>query len=491
MKRNSIVALLASLATVCIWVFSSVEQISATARPTGIRGTRPGDLCTEACREVDRYLTRLIKEDGPGVAVLVMKGDEPVLMKGYGKARIADAANGIAAEDITTDTVFDLASVSKQFTAVGILMLVDRSTKTGPDDGKYGKLSLDDKLATFFPNLPGAKDITIRHLLTHSSGLPEYMPLKRKEEHYYCCELESTGFWYARMQQTSPPYMTNKETIRLVETQQKPDFEPGSKFCYSNTGYVVLAEIIRKLTNKSLCDFLREEVFVRLKMNDTFVFDEKNRGFDRHALCYRATRDGRGQLEYESIGSDTEFNYIHGDGNVHSTIADMAKWQLALNRVNDAPEGDPEALIKRETFFSVFDPLKLLKSAGLAKKYFVYDRRQSKKYGSGFFLYSYQKGRVRSFALHHGGEWLGFHSYLMRGDVRWGKSERVSMSIVVLSNFHSTAPINKPCGSSNNARDPCYVATRLSKIYWQLGWMPKRWNVFRYLCTLGLPSSFC
>src|SRR5215475_2263022 len=115
--------------------------------------------------KINKTLGRHVKPNGPGFAVLVMKGDKQVLAKGYGDARLADLNHGIKREKITTQTIFDLASISKQFTATAILMLIDQTTQHGPNGGKYQRLSLSTRLSKFFPNIPLADKITIRHLL--------------------------------------------------------------------------------------------------------------------------------------------------------------------------------------------------------------------------------------------------------------------------------------------------------------------------------------
>src|SRR5205807_10445894 len=115
--------------------------------------------------KINKMLDRHVKRNGPRFAVLVMDGNKRVWAKGYGHARIADSEHGIQREKITTDTVFELASVSKQFTAFAILMLVDQTTQNGPNRGKYSALSLYTPLSEFFPSIFMAGRITICDLL--------------------------------------------------------------------------------------------------------------------------------------------------------------------------------------------------------------------------------------------------------------------------------------------------------------------------------------
>jgi CubicO group peptidase (beta-lactamase class C family) len=486
MRRGSAIPNLICIATLSIVAHSSCRGADRSVD----RESRAGEICREGCQEVERYLASHMSKDGPGVAVLVMREDEPILMRGFGKARIADQKSGIASADITPDTVFDLGSVSKQFTAMAILMLIEASQGKGLLNGKYQHLTLQDKLEQFFPDLPRASKITIQHLLTHRSGLPDYLSLKEPDfDTYYCDgELKNTGTWYARMAKETPPYMTNQDVIQLV-TKGQPVFEPGQEFCYCNAGYVVLAEIVRHITHKSLAEFLRDEIFERLQMTNTFVFDENSPPFYQHSLCYRGT-EGSGKVNYSSIEGDTEFNLIHGDGNVHSTILDMMKWELACNQIQN---GKPGALITRKTFFDAFNPLlqmvaKLTSSHDPCVTGGASSATQKGKYGAGFFLYSCQNGDVASFALHHGGEWLGFHSYVMRGEVTFRAANRISMSIVVLSNDHSGYLTSKPCEWAKEGVhvDPCEIASALSEIYWDLKGKPPELNVFKHLCSYSL-----
>src|SRR5262249_26539988 len=149
--------------------------------------------------KINKMLGRHVKPHGPGFAVLVMKGDKQVLAKGYGHARLADVNHGIKQEKVSTQTIFDLASISKQFTATAILMLIDQTTRHGPNGGKYQRLRLNARLSKFFPEIRLADKITIRHLLDHSSGLPDYILLRSFLQSYEE-ELEAVGFWYATME---------------------------------------------------------------------------------------------------------------------------------------------------------------------------------------------------------------------------------------------------------------------------------------------------
>ncbi len=416
--------------------------------------------------KIDEMLGRHVEPNGPGFAVLVMDGDKRVCARGYGYARIADSDHGIRQKKITTDTVFDLASISKQFTAFAILMLIDKTTQHGPNRGKYPALSLTTRLSRFFPGIFGARDITIWHLLNHSSGLPEYLGI-RSFTQSYDEELKEIGFWYADM---NASVLTNEDVIARIVELNKLEFNPGEQFKYCNTGYVVLAEIVRKITKKSLREFLQEEVFDRLEMNNSFVYDETVNEFKKHPLCYRKRRDG----QYVSIEGDTVFNYIHGDGNVHTGIKDMVKWQKACNRIADLGNTGPGALISKRTFLDVFDPPSR-RRRGLRFK-------EQSGYAAGFHIYRYERGNVSDFALHHAGEWLGFNSYLIRAEVQLHQpvhqpdaaKKFKEFSIVVLSNSKEFAEGHRVSTYT--------IMKELAEFFWDLWGLPEarsRKNVLR------------
>jgi CubicO group peptidase (beta-lactamase class C family) len=269
-------------------------------------------------------------------------------------------------------------------------------------------------------------------------------------------------------------YLTNDGVLKLLATQQEAG-EPGVNFNYSNTGYVILAEVIRRVTGKSLRAFLKEEIFDRLGMKDTFVYDDTVPGFEHHALCYRLP-DGESHKEYESIDCNTIFNYIHGDGNIHSTINDLAKWVKAWNEIDDPEKEDPEKkdpnkdkskkLIKKDTFLKIYRP----GHTGETSERWAGRRRY--KYASGMKIYRYKNRNVNSYAIHHGGNWLGFNSYMMRGHVVLYKQHKVyEVTVLVLSNYLSEwgQPIF-----------PLEIGKSIAELYWPLQ-EKSRYNVLTYI----------
>jgi CubicO group peptidase (beta-lactamase class C family) len=421
----------------------------------------------EEKKKVDEIMRERLPPDGPGVAVLVMVNDIPVLKEGYGKARI-----GAPTRAITPDTIFDLASLSKQFTALAILMLIDRTTRgRRPDGGDYKELYFNTSLRSILPKLPAwADEITVRNLLNHSSAVPEYDFLRKGDsdrlDRYYERVTKATGDWYASMKgyekvNNKRRYLTNEGVLKLLAGQNRAE-APGQSFAYSNTGYVLLAEIIKERTGKSLRRFLKDEIFDYLGMNKTFVYDETVSEFRKHALCYRLP-SGRGNANYRSIDCDTEFNYIHGDGNIHSSINDLVKWVKAWNEIDDNKRN---GLINTSTFLKIYKP-------GLTGRMGEYwAGRERYKYASGMQIYRYKNRTVNSYAIHHGGNWLGFNSYLMRGHVALYRHEEVyEVTVLVLSNYLS---------DWREPNSPFKIGKRIAEIYWPLQNMP-RYNVLRYI----------
>jgi len=268
-----------------------------------------------------------------------------------------------------------------------------------------------------------------------------------------------------------PSYLRNQDVIRLIEDQariagpNKLRFDPGAQYDYINTGYVILAEIIRKLTGTSLREFLKKEIFDPLKMRDTFVYDETVEEFSDHSLCYNRLKE-----KYVSIESDTQYNSIHGDGNVHSTIEDLMKWQIACNRIDDSESVSASRvplLIEKSTFLAVFDPL--------SNKPLSY-RARDVDYAAGFNIYRVENENGNAFALHHTGSWLGFNSYLVRAQVQFdhdGTTEQKRISIVVLPNNAQL--------SFDSAINPFTIAQDLARLYWESLGLPARYEVLQYL----------
>src|SRR5713101_722496 len=191
---------------------------------------------------LEAIFSPLANASSPGLAVLVRKDGRTVFERGYCARELRSFAK------IDSQTNFRLASCSKQFTAMSIMLLVHD-----------GKLRYDDKLTDVFPDVPAyGKTITIRNLLNHTSGLPDYEDLMAAAE-----KRKDATIWTLARQ------IQDAEVLDLLKQEHGGRFAPGSQWSYSNSGYVVLGLVMAKISGKPFREFLRERIFVPLKMSQT------------------------------------------------------------------------------------------------------------------------------------------------------------------------------------------------------------------------------
>ena len=377
----------------------------------------------------------------PGAAVAVRKDKKVVHLNCYGYANLETEAK------ITLDTIFDLGSLSKQFTAVAVLDLVNRK-----------RIDLNDHLAKFFKEFPRyADDITVEDLIHHTSALPEYVDIyvasRRAEKDWYHAALAQPNEWYPRMA-TGKKEITNKEVVKWIATQTLLPRPPDTEFIYSNSGYVVLAELVKRVTRKRFASLLKKKYFGPFGMKDTYLFDELSDFSDdapevvNHARCYNHVR-GQG---FVPIGY-TPMNFITGDGNVHSTIVDMAIWENLVTELDDvsapAASGGIREILWRPAKLKNRKPVNYGWGWNL-----LHDKYEVKGPGKGVTR------KYESRAEYHRGVWLAWRSYVARGS-RWVVPEQgkridpktvESLGIVVLSN--------------NNQFNACGIAQDISRLYW-------------------------
>ena len=232
------------------------------------------------------HLGKLTKDELPGIAVLVARDGKIVFQSGFGFADLESKT------PVTAETKFRIGSVTKQFTAAAILRLADD-----------GKLKLSDPLEQFFPGFPGGSQITLHHLLTHTSGL-----------HSYTGKPE----FMARV----PKPITPAELIAWFR-EDKPDFAPGAGFLYNNSGYFLAGEIAAKVAGKTFEAFLREAFFEPLGMKDTGIF-VNSRPPAGIALGY-SVADGKA-----TRALDWDMAWAGGAGALYATIGDLFRWNEAL-----------------------------------------------------------------------------------------------------------------------------------------------------------------
>lgn len=243
----------------------------------------------ETNASVDKVFADLQKPVSPGCALGVYRDGKMLYSKGYGLASVEVNA------PIEPQTVFDIGSASKQFTATSILLLE-----------KQGKLSLNDDVRRYIPELPdysknGGPKITILNLLNHTSGLRDYLAL-----------LELSGV-------NIDSVTTDDDALALVARQQNLNFTPGSDFLYSNTGYFLLSVIVKRVSGMTLREFAAQNIFQPLEMTHTMFRDDHTKLIPNRALAY----DPDGKSGYKLNVS--YFEQL-GDGAVHTSVEDLLKW---------------------------------------------------------------------------------------------------------------------------------------------------------------------
>jgi CubicO group peptidase (beta-lactamase class C family) len=327
---------------------------------------------------VDSIFAQLAGGRSPGVAVLVRKDDQTIVQSGYG---VRDLRT-LAPIDARTD--FRLASFTKQFTAMAAMLLVHD-----------GKLRYDERLTQIFPDFPEyGRGITVRHLLTHTSGLPDYE------------ELMDGGRW------TEARQIRDDEVLALLKRQPTPKFAAGTSWAYSNSGYVVLGLIVAKVSGIPFGEFLRQRIFQPLHMNRTLVYVKGRISVPNRAFGHTKRPEGFVETDQSSTSATL------GDGGIYSNLEDLAKWDQALG--NHAVLGEAE-------MEPALTPVRLTDGSGTRWPAAPGDDNLNPgkpvAYGFGWFLDPYAR-RAR---MWHSGSTRGFSTVIERFT-----TER--LTIVVLCN---------------------------------------------------------
>jgi len=321
-------------------------------------------------KKIDSLLERIHKRYDFHGAVLVAKNGKIVYNNQIGYADFRKK------KLLHENSSFQIASVSKQFTAAAIVLLYERNL-----------LQLVDSVTQYFPDFP-YKDVTIKHLLTHTAGLPNY-------------------FWVAehKWQGKLPP--TNSEMMALLEKTDTPRFfRAGRNFDYSNTGYFVLASIVEKISGMTYADFVAQNIFEPLGMKNSFVYSYKKDTIGSNQLTGYRLYKGWRHLKIRGTVNDA----IVGDKNVFANTEDLYKWNYGLHN---------GMLLSKESVV-------LMQTKGKTK----YGRQVP--YGFGFRLDHGKEGRV-----YHYGKWNGFNT----GLIQYPKDDMV---IIILehTSYRSIASLN-------------------------------------------------
>jgi CubicO group peptidase (beta-lactamase class C family) len=309
--------------------------------------------------QIDAIFSSMKSTKAPGAAVVVVRNGKPDFRRGYGVTDLRTRHR------IDAQTNFRLASFTKQFTATCIMLLVHD-----------GKLHYDDHLTDIFPEFPAyGKSITIRNLLNHTSGLPDYEDLLMKQ--------------YPNTPEDKIPQILDAGVLKLLEQQTRGKFPPGSKWEYSNSGYAVLAMIVEKVSGKSFGQFLQERIFTPLKMTRTLAHEK-----GKNEVPHRAY----GHTKIDGVWRETDqspTSAVLGDGGIYSSVDDLAKWDHALR---------DHALLSEQEMRPALTPVH--PTGGPPK----FPEGKPVSYGFGWFLDPYQGHRRMS----HDGNTIGFRTTIQR-----------------------------------------------------------------------------
>ena len=236
--------------------------------------------------KIDQLLAAWDRQDSPGASIAVVKNGKVIFKKGYGSANLEYD------HPLQPSSVFQVASVSKQFTAFAIATLVTE-----------GKIGLKDPVSKYIAEFPDfGTPVTIEHLVHHTSGLRDLFSF-----------LALAG-WHG------DDYISKNHILRMVERQRELNFVPGAEYSYSNTGYVLMGEIVARVTGKPFVQWVQENVFTPLQMKSSFINDRYTRIVPNRANAYFASEGeyNNDLLVYSSIG----------ETGLHTTVEDLAKWVI-------------------------------------------------------------------------------------------------------------------------------------------------------------------
>lgn len=241
--------------------------------------------------KIDSLFSDYSISEKPGAVIAVVKDGKTIFNKGYGSANLEYTI------PLSEETPFHIASLTKQFTAYGILLLEEK-----------GKLSLDDSITEFLPELGEVgKGITIRQLMSHTSGL-------RDQWH-----LLALAGWQLE------DVITNSQVLELIYDQKELNFNPGDEYMYSNSGYTLLAEIIKSVSGKSYPDYMQETIFAPLGMNNTFIPKNYRAIVKNRAYSYQRRDDMYFKSTYQSD--------LYGATGIITTMEDMTKWMKNFQNI--------------------------------------------------------------------------------------------------------------------------------------------------------------
>ena len=325
----------------------------------------PGTLAASHAARVDALFSEFSKPAAPGAAVVVALGDSIVFARGYG---LADIEHGVP---VTPSTSFRLASVTKQFTAAAILTLADA-----------GKLRLDDRLGDLLGDVPAyARDVSVRQLLAHTSGIPDYEPILGGND---------------------GPQVKDRDVLALLHQANRLYFAPGTSWRYSNSGYALLALIVERISGERFAGYLRRRIFDPAGMPTAVAHEDGVDTVAHRAYGYSHNAGGWQRTDQSRTSA------VLGDGGIYASAEELAHWSSALDR---------NAVLSATMFSMATTPVRLPSGTFTS-------------YGFGWFLDELLGHRRQR----HEGDSIGFRTAIQRyPDVR--------LTVVVLVN-RGAAPID-------------------------------------------------
>ena len=296
---------------------------------------------------IDSIFTEWNKKDVPGCALGIIRDGKLIYAKGYGMANMEyDIPN-------SASSVFRIGSTSKQFTAASIVLLAEKD-----------KLSLDDNLKSLFPDFPKyAEKITIRHLLNHTSGIRDYLQISY---------LKGLG---------GDDYYTDDNVMNWLINQTDLNFAPGEEYLYSNSGYWLLGQIVKKVAGMNMAEFAQKEIFEPLEMGNTHFHNDHTQIVKNRASGYTPDNNETYKISMTTLG-------MIGDGGIFTTINDIKKWDDAYYASN---------VLSREFW-------RIMTQQGILNNGEVID------YASGLMISKHKGLRT----VRHGGAFVGFRADLLR-----------------------------------------------------------------------------
>jgi len=363
---------------------------------TRLWAQEPSNLSTLP-HKVDAIVAPLVAPNSPGVAVLVVKDGKKRFERGYGRRDLHSPAK------IDPRTNFRLASCSKQFTAMAIMLLVHD-----------GKLRYDQKLTDIFTDFPAyGKSISIRNLLNHTGGLQDYETLMEQPA--------TKGKW------TEDHQIQDAEVLTLLKQTDHGMFPPGTQWYYSNSGYVVLGLIVAKVSGQSFPEFLRQRIFAPLKMDPTVAYVKGQNEITNRA--YGHTKEGNTWKQTDQSSTSATL----GDGGIYSSLEDLAKWDDALRT---------HKLLTQKEMQPALTPVTLPATSAHGDTQPRWPANSDRpegapvSYGFGWFLDPY---RTHQRTWHYG-ETMGFHSYIVRFTTGLVDDPLTGVTIIILCNRTDISP---------------------------------------------------